>query len=80
MGLGWTVGDGLGVGDGVDGGGWGLGWTVGDGLGMGWTVGDGVGVEGGGCIHVNLYGMPVSLTDFHPFRLLTGVHLKSYGL
>ena len=31
-------------------------------------------------IHVNLYGMPVSLTDFHPFRLLTGVHLKSYGL
>ena len=32
------------------------------------------------CIHVNLYGMPVSLTDFHPFRLLTGVHLKSYGL
>ena len=34
----------------------------------------------GTIIHVNLYGMPVSLTDFHPFRLLTGVHLKSYGL
>ena len=49
-------GCGLGVGDGVDGGGWvgngvdgggwvggwvlGMGWTVGDGLGMGWTEGD----------------------------------------
>ena len=31
-------------------------------------------------IHVNLYGMSVSFTDFHPFKLLTGVHLKSYGL
>ena len=31
-------------------------------------------------IHVNLDGMSVSFTDFHPFKLLTGVHLKSYGL
>ena len=31
-------------------------------------------------IHVNLYGMSVSFTDFHQFKLLTGVHLKSYGL
>ena len=31
-------------------------------------------------IHDNLYGMSVSFTDFHPFKLLTGVHLKSYGL
>ena len=31
-------------------------------------------------IHVNLYGMSVSFTDFHPFKLLPGVHLKSYGL
>ena len=32
------------------------------------------------CIHVNLYGMSVSFTDLHPFKLLTGIHLKSYGL
>ena len=31
-------------------------------------------------IHVNLYGMSVSFTDCHPFKLFTGVHLKSYGL
>ena len=31
-------------------------------------------------LHVKLYGMSVSFTDFHPFKLLTGVHLKSYGL